>query len=222
MPYRRKHYKKKYQRKKRKPRRKRNNGFLSVPNGMPKTGRAKLRYVEFRSIIAATGSLITVEYRANGLFDPRADTGGHQPMGFDEWAALFNHYVVVGSKCTFVFSPTTDTNMTCGVYLSSAPSSYTSWIEFNEAKRGSQRMITDAEKTTTVSVNYSAKKFFNITDIKDNFSRLGAAVSADPTEQAHFIGWIQATDLNSSVTAECSVAVDYIVDFSEPKNLTQS
>lgn len=213
----RKSYKKKTPRKKY---RKQSN--LRVPGGMPRIGRARLRYVELSTITGTSGALSTTKFRAGGVFDPRFASGGHQPMAFDQWASLFNHYVTVGSKCTVTFSPNTDVNTMVGVYVDSTTTTYNSWIEFAEAKMGYQKMIADDERTKIISVNYSAKKFFNLTDIKDNVTRLGAAVTENPDEDAFFIVYIQATDEATTVVVQAKVQIDYIVDFSEPKSLAQS
>lgn len=37
-------------------------------------------------------------FRGNGMFDPDYQVGGQQPMGFDQWAGLYRHYRVIGSK----------------------------------------------------------------------------------------------------------------------------
>lgn len=207
----------------RRSRRRRNNGFLNVPSGMPKTGRANLRYVELSTLTGTSGALQTSKWRAGGAFDPRFASGGHQPMGYDEWATLFNHYVCVGSQAKVTFSPETAAlNVMCGVYLDSTTTTYNSWVEFAEARMGTQVMISDPLKAKIVTVNYSAKNFFNVTDIKDNLTRIGAAVTANPADDAFFIVYIQATDESTTAVVIAKIQIDYIIDFSEPKSLAQS
>lgn len=36
----------------------------------------------------------------NSLFDPDVSGAGHQPLGFDEWMAIYGRYRVLGSQCT--------------------------------------------------------------------------------------------------------------------------
>ena len=40
----------------------------------------------------------------NSLFDPDQTGTGHQPYYFDQFAALYNRYTVLGSKLTAEFS----------------------------------------------------------------------------------------------------------------------
>lgn len=49
------------------------------------------------SIPAAT--LMSYEFRANGMYDPRVAVGGHQPYGFDQLMAQYYHYTVIKSTC---------------------------------------------------------------------------------------------------------------------------
>lgn len=222
MPYRRRYKKKRtYKKKKYVPKKKPYK--VSVPSGMPRLGRAKLTYVENGLLSATSGSLASQIWRAGSCFDPRHATGGHQPMGWDQWTALFNHYCVVGSKIEATFSPTTDVPMVCGVYLSAdASAPYTTWTNYIEAKKGTYRVITDSDKTVKTSGKYSAKKFFNLSDVKDNISRIGARIDSNPVDDAYFLTWCQAQDVSSSVTANMLIKIQYIVDFGEPKNLPES
>ena len=48
---------------------------------------------------AAAGNGVHV-FSANGMYDPDLTGVGHQPRGFDEVMPLYDHYTVIGSKCT--------------------------------------------------------------------------------------------------------------------------
>jgi len=58
----------------------------------------------------------------NGLFDPEIPIGGHQPMGFDQAMAFYDHYTVVRSSVTVTFNSSDSDNViiAAGVYLSSS------------------------------------------------------------------------------------------------------
>lgn len=63
---------------------------------MPSHKYVQLKYVERVTVGATTGGIIggTADFTINGLFDPNITGVGHQPMGFDQWAALYNMYKV--------------------------------------------------------------------------------------------------------------------------------
>lgn len=218
--------KKKYvpRRKVRRRRPVRNANMLGFVSGMPAIRRAYLRYSDNISIASSAGILNKHVFRANGPWDPDVTATGHQPMGFDQWAILYNHMVVVGAKITIKWMSNVgiDIYQATGVYISddlSVP--YTSVNGFIEAKRGTWRTVTTQRNSISMHTNFSTKKFFNLTDVKDNISRVGSSVDALPPEQAYFNLWYQNVS-GGTTSADFQVVIDYIVDYSEPKDLVQS
>ncbi len=56
----------------------------------------KLPY--YQDFTDSTGTFaISQQFRMNSLFDPDLTGGGHQPMGFDQWAGLYQSYTVLGA-----------------------------------------------------------------------------------------------------------------------------
>lgn len=194
-----------------------------VPSGMSSTQVANLRYA-FSTSLTATTTLAGSAFRCNSCFDPEVSLGGHQPMGYTTWSSLYNHYVVLGSKITIRWvSPDANTTPSiCGVYTTDTETfPYSDAGGFMEARRGMTRDLPsgNTRQITTVG-KYSPKKFFNIKDVKDNLLRLGALVGADPSEEAYYMVWLQAH--TGTVTWYLTISIDYIVLFSEPKDLAQS
>lgn len=197
----------------------------AVPSGMPTQKVAKLRYSENVLITSSTGILTETLFRANSIFDPNQSGAGHQPMGHDQWAALFNHYVVLGSKIrvSVVNNDTTKEPANVGVYLSDGKTlSYTQANEYIEARKGQYRTI-DPSNTRTIIINnkFSAKRFFNVKDVKDNIDRLGGTMGSNPGDDAYYHVWYQVMTGNSD-SIRLQIVIDYIVLFSEPKELGQS
>lgn len=196
-----------------------------VPSGMPTQRVAKLKYCQVNALTSTTGILNEQRFSANNIYDPDITGGGHQPMGHDQWLALFNHYVVLGSKITMKFcdSDNTVTPAHVGLYLSDGKTlSYSTGYEYIEARKGQYRMMVPNQGKALILRNkFSAKKFFNVKDVKDNTMRLGAAMGASPTEQAYYHIWFQTIDASTN-TMRYIVEIEYIVLFSEPKDLSLS
>jgi len=57
----------------------------------------KLRYAEDVNISAGI-ALGSYDFRANSIFDPNLTGIGHQPLGHDQWAVFYDHYVVLGAR----------------------------------------------------------------------------------------------------------------------------
>lgn len=203
-----------------------NTNMLGFVSGMPKVRRAHLRYADTIDLTSTVGSMAAYRFRATSLFDPDQSGTGHQPMGFDQWAQLYNHYVVVGAKISIKsLSGQSGSSISsiCGCYISDDTTfPYSTSDGFIEAKRGAWRTMTHQRNTVSFYVKFSTKKFFNITDVKDNVTRVGAAVGANPTEEAYFNVWFQDLDGTTSATGRFQICIDYIADFSEPKDLVQS
>lgn len=225
MPYKRKYKKRTYRKKKKSYRARKALTSNYVPSGMPVQRVAKLRYVEQITLQSVLGNIATYVFSANDVYDPNHTGTGHQPMGFDQWAILFNHYTVLGSRCSakVAFQGSTVSTSMVGMYLTDGKiSPYTDSDQFQEARKGTTRLLSSGQsQSVRIAQNYSAKKFHNVTDVKDNTGRLGASVSGSPTEEAFFNMWCQTKD-GATKNFTFIVEIDYIVSFSEPKDLTQS
>lgn len=198
----------------------------STPSGFPTSKVALLRYSDTTTLTTTSGILQNYNIRANGCFDPNATGIGHQPMGWDQWTTAYNHYVVLGAKitCNWSLNGTgTASNSVVGCYLADDVSTaYTTYGGFIESKRGTHRFCVVPRNTVKTTSNYSAKKFFNVKDVKDNLDRIGAVVTADPSDQAFFICWAQPLDQTTTEVIRLVYTVEYLVSFSEPKEGTES
>jgi hypothetical protein len=197
-----------------------------VPSGIQRVQVANLRFSTTKAFTVSNGAMVTGVIVANGASNPEGSgLIVSQPMGWDQWASLYNHYVVLGSKITVTFCPSTiATPVVCGVYLTDAPASpYSSYSQFIEARKGTQKMMTPYAGPVSVISKFSAKQFFNVVDVKDNLDRLGNTISLNPLEEASYVIWAQTVDkASSSPTIYATVTVDYTVSFSEPKDLPSS
>jgi len=217
--YRRRRYRRKY--------RKKMTG-MGTPSGMPLTRIAKLRYCLETGFTSTNGTFLLHQFSANDCHDPDFTSVGHQPMGWDQWKALYNHYVVVGSKMT-IYGKAADTNtksLTCGVFLDDDyTSSYSNISGMIEARKGSFTKIglpSGGAVMKKLTCGFSAKKYFNVANIKDNFLRLGANTGVSPAETASYNFWYQTEDQSTTASIRAIVIIDYVVLFSEPKSIAQS
>lgn len=200
--------------------------------GFPKSKMFKFRYCDSVVLNAPIGNIASHVFKANGLYDPDVTGTGHQPLGFDEASVYYNHYVVLGSKITVAFSAGSTASsygpsQLVGVFISddaTFPGTTSSLTEQGLTKwRYLAQAQTKGNAVTKVVNRFSAKKFFNITDIKDNIEELGATVTADPNDQAQFVVWTGSMDTGTDPPfVNCFITIDYIVLMREPKSLNQS
>ena len=197
---------------------------MGTLSGMPGQRLVCQRYADSHSLTSTTGILNEFHIGANNAFDPYGGSGGHQPMGYDQMAALYNHYVVLGSKLVCTFSATsTSSSLAVGAYLSDdLVTLYLKHRTYKEAKRGQQKIIVNQRFPTYLRCKYSAKKFHGVKDVKDNITTLGARVDQNPTEVAVYHVYAQAMDGISTATVFVTYYIDYIIAFSEPVDLQPS
>lgn len=62
--------------------------------GFPTKKTVKLRYCQEISLTITSGYMAYHGFRLNSLFDPDYTSTGHQPLGFDQWAAIYDKYCV--------------------------------------------------------------------------------------------------------------------------------
>lgn len=204
-------------------------------SGFPGRNIVRLRYAERIDIApAAPASFGFHNFCANGIWDPNITGTGHQPMGFDQWAGFYNHYVVIGSKITVKWQLGTPNEGLNVIFVGTkitddaGPIITTGNLFENLSERGfSYKMFnpnSNMIRPVTTRSSYSPKKFFNVANVKDNFDRLGALVTANPTEQAVYQLWYaNSRDVSlGGVLMQAFVTIDYIVMFSEPKDIAQS
>jgi len=84
----------------------RKNAMVKVPRdrlAFPQSMKTKLRYVERIEMKPTNTQVVTVNFRANGLYDPNYTGVGHQPRGFDEFMGIYKTFTVLGSSISASF-----------------------------------------------------------------------------------------------------------------------
>lgn len=199
--------------------------------GFPKQMFMRHKFMQNASVSAATGNLGTFSIGTNALFDP--DNSGattHQPMYFDQVAALYNKYCVMASKCTFTFYVTTGTTpvMIVAYIEDDTTVTPTSAVALAEQASAHFRCLPQTstfeafQQTNQITLKWDAKKAFG-GDVIDN-SALTAATTANPTEQQLFMFAVQDASPTpaANVTVHVNVIVEYTVQWFELRNIEGS
>lgn len=195
--------------------------------GYPRQQVAKLRYIETFNINSPLGVFTSHTFRANSIFDPNYAVGGTTPTGYTLWNSLYKQYIVLGSKitCKFAFHNNDGLPTQIGVYVDDTPAISTTNTDILE-RTGRCRVllltpyVNGGQTNRTITGSFSAKKFFNVKDIKDNQTRFGAEFGTNPldAESAFYHVFNRAT-LGGNTSAVVVIKIDYIALFSEPRLL---
>lgn len=192
--------------------------------GFPARMRAKLRYNETFGLTSTAGALNVYTFYANALYDPNQSGGGHQPMYFDQFMAVYDHYKVIGAKVqvtccqgqgTTVADPTWVALIQNDDATISTVSQFNQLIEWGLINK--YRIVNGPYGITTPIVfneKWSAKRVF-----KDKYQsdELSGDATHNPVEVSTFM-IVQQPITNGTVTNNYVVTVDYIVDFYELKD----
>jgi len=203
----------------------RGRGFPTLSSTpMPQSMICTHKYSDIVNINPAIGSVGVHTFAANGLYDPNITGGGHQPVGFDQFTAFYNHYEVLGAKIQFTIHPSQESGgFNFGIKL-----------DDNDGLTGVLNTVMEGNMTVFKSVpgpytsdkgftcisSYSAKKFFGD---KCGQRDTWGTVAANPVDLAYFMCWISPlTGLQDLGSIPCTVLVEYIVKWHEPKDLPSS
>lgn len=203
----------------------------AVPRNLisfPRNQYAHLRYCDMLSLSGAS-TIDPFIFRANSIYDPQYSTGGHQPLGYDMWLKLYNQYIVVKSRCKLTIAQVTSTAgepFYASLGLNNAVDTRTllQRLETGDTvTKVLQGGLAYGGKPVTLTRWFDQKKFFNLTDIKDNTADAGASIADNPINTALFNLAIGAMDGTTETgTFKVLVQIDYWVIFSEPQIVAQS
>jgi len=184
--------------------------------------RATLRYFgNFASVNPGIGgTAASVCYSANGLADPDITGAGHQPIGFDQYMALYQNFTVIGAKIHCYFENGDNENaqfvfVTCR--NSSANEPDTREVVENGylnmklmSARTKDRYI--AECGTSVDI----AKYLGLSNIMDEDDAQGDALN-NPQRQVYFLVGAFPTTSTDSGVVYVNVVIEYDVVFHERK-----
>lgn len=190
--------------------------------GVPRQRTANLRLCDRFTLNPGLATADRVFVGLTNIFDPVG--GSQKPQGYGAFAALYNHYIVLGAKVSVTFTNTdSSTPVVCGLAITDDQTSSTDWRVLTENGRCVWKVLGNNPDKCKLDINFSTKKFFNLADVKDNKDRLGAVTSQAPSDQAYLEIFQEGVDGLTNPAAQYGVVViDYLVYFSEPKELIGS
>lgn len=190
---------------------------------VPRSQQVTLRYCETVQLNpTAADAAVEYRFRANSVYDPDRTGTGHQPLYFDQLAGLYESYEVVGSKIRADFSATTALSCLVGVNRDNDTSTtYNNRTALMENPSSKFKVITNGDDhATTVEARWSAKKTFGPFYNRDDNEAL---VTTNPVNESDFVVWaINQYGSEDPGAVNVMVTIDYIVRFSERKEVAQS
>ncbi len=144
----------------------------------------KLKYTES---INKTGVGQTHILSMNSLFDPNTTGVGTQPLGFDQYAALYGHYQVMGCRLKVrAINNSTTVNSLIAMYPSTSLTG-SLFAEASEQKYAKQRYLNNSQGGNNMAIlsTYSSpKKMIGRVTDSVNYT---AVTSANPANQVYWV-----------------------------------
>lgn len=212
-----------------KKRRQRRLRTIALRPGFPSEKIVRMRYSQHITLNPGLASYDKYTFRANSIFDPDWSGAGHQPLGHDQWQTFYKNYVVIGSKLTAHILQ--DVSASEGIiFTGNVDRDTTVSGDYNNViENGKSRYILrsgTANQSPTVNkfvLKYSPKKFWNVTDLKDNQDHIGANFGNNPTDTAFYnLVLYPLSVATDPATYEILVTIDYLVLCSEALDLATS
>lgn len=174
------------------------------------------RYRDYVRLNPTGGTAVHV-FRNNSCYDVDITGTGHQPRGFDELMAMYDHGVVIGCRivCDFVSDNETN-NAMVGVAVRDQTSAgdVTSYMEGHAVKFTSLGRSNGFRARITYNVN--PNKFLGrskpLSDPNLKFS-----ASGNSTEGCFYHIFVSSFDGTQSLDVDVNVWLEYIVVLIEPK-----
>lgn len=201
------------------------NYMVRIGRTFPEKLRATLRYSDINASYAATaGSYIaTMIYKCNSVYDPYYPVGGHQPYGFDQYMAVYNHFSVIKSSIKVTFQQQNDTINFPGVvginYDDDGTDASTPSTRIEKTGRRNYGVVGNDHTQVVLYDKWSCKQKFGASALALD-KNIGSA-SADPAEICTWFIWY-ANNGASTGYVQCVVDIEYDVEFTELKDFGPS
>lgn len=187
----------------------------------------KLKYEARIELASVAGAGISHQFSGNSVFDPDLTGVGVQPLGYDQWSALYDRYRVNGSAIKVRFIAIGIDAATNSWEVCLVPSPVTTTFSSMDAARASPYSIGTAknmEQQGGYLRNYmSTAKIEGVSKttvrVDDEFSSI---VSSNPTEQWAWNVIGQPADRSTSASLIAFVSITYYVTFYSRKRLGMS
>lgn len=217
-------YKYKYKKAGKRGNRKRGIIKPKIPGAIaPRRKMIRARAVNYATFTNTSGALDQESIKMLDFADPFATGGAGQPLGYDQWKALYNKGVVIGSKVVVRFHNPSTVAVMVGITPvsdSAINTSFDNYEHYMEAKGTKTRVLSPDVDHVTMFTKYSTKKFYGLNDIMDDISYhvTDLASETGPAIDGRYRVWCQPMDQSSTPSAavQAVITAEYVILLHDP------
>ncbi len=174
----------------------------------PDTHRVQMRYTQQVNL---TGSAVIEQvFRANSIYDCDRSGVGYQPLYYDQLAAVYLNYLVLGARININYINSASNLVHCSVFPSANYTYAGSLSDRQEQPNSSYAVLgtTGGSASEVFLATYGdTADIMGKIDPEDD-PNLGADTSSNPNSSWYFISYIQTMDVSTA-----TVYAFYTVDF---------
>lgn len=198
--------------------------------GITPTLKTRLIYSENYNISTDGVGIYWHNFRLNGLYDPDASLGGHQPYFYDQLTALYNKWTVTGCKVNIVGRWRTsniDLNPLVGNLLL-YPVSPTVATLPTSVGNAREQQLTEVRTFADTSV-FNVSRYYDISQLAGlprsriiNDDVYSGSTTADPGQQFYlYVGMVNQS-MSYVLNFQGTITLTYYVTFHDPKTVAPS
>lgn len=193
----------------------------------PRVKVIRVKCSDYIPMSCTSGAISRVAIQGNSCDDPFAGNGTIQPLGYDQWKALYKSAYVIGAKVNMTVHNTAAKSIMYGItpmHKSQGTTTLSSYEYYNELPKTRSRLLSPDVDHGYLSSKTSTKKHMhrkNLTD--ENDLKVNLVDEIQPADIFYFHAWVQPTDQTTTVSdIECVFTVEYIVLLTDPVIPTRS
>lgn len=169
----------------------------------------------------ATGTFGALQkFRLNSIYDPDYSGSGHQPMGYDQWTAIYERYTVIGAKVELQLYSTGSEIVDFVCFPSSFVTDPASIYAAKEVKRAWKTIVTPGEKPVKKSFYFDMKKILGQKDLSDD--QFKTAIGTNPSDDAYLLCYTANVDGSTAIAFSMMARITYYTRLDCCKLITSS
>lgn len=186
----------------------------------------KMKYSQFNQLTAAVNPFAVQIYRGNSIFDPDQTGIGHQALGHDQWANLYEAYRVLSSSIIVYFTSQDSVDSQLVVICPSEESSTIdsgnpdTYCETPYSKHSYISVRGGQDKATLMS-SMTTAQMLGIRRLDSGFDE-AALFGNNPSAGASWFWHVYVATRTNQPNAEIHTTITYTVELLKRKQLTAS
>lgn len=204
-----------------------NDSVIYKGIGIPSKFFTKIKY--HTTVTLNTSSLNDIIIRGNSINDPEYALGGGRPMYVEQFAQLYDRYVVYASNIDLAFTNTSGTGGSAfakvGVFPLSSPVPVNSTIEAIERDNCTWAQLgpnTGDQGILNMSMYAKSTAVLGLPNNEGDDDVISAPINSNPTREAFWHVFAGTNDIATNTNIYVDITVVYYVKFYEKKQVARS